>query len=225
MIENRDYLQDMNTAFSWITSTLTGLARASNQVSVSLSNVQAHYDLSNEIFAGFLSHDMTYSCPIWLPSANLQSAGVNITDSLEKAQIRKLHRIIDQAKIKASDHVLEIGTGWGSFAIEAVKLTGCHVTSLTLSIEQKFEAESRIAAAGYEKNITVLLKDYRDLSDKEVYDKVVSIEMIEHVGKDHLANYFRIIDRHLKKKGGIAVVQSSVMPESVSYILNIEENH
>ncbi|RYP74059.1 hypothetical protein DL771_003248 [Monosporascus sp. 5C6A] len=154
---------------------------------------------------------MTYSCPIWLPEDN---PGYD-TDTLERAQIRKLHEIVKEAKIKPTDHVLEIGTGWGSFAIEAVKLTGCRVTSLTLSVEQKLEAKERIAAAGLEKNITVLLKDYRELSEySKPFDKVVSIEMIEHVGKDHLPAYFCTVDRLLKRNGGIAVFQSSTMPET-----------
>lgn len=129
----------------------------------------------------------------------------------------KMNEIIKLAKINSSDHVLEIGTGWGSFAIEAVRVTGCRVTSLTLSIEQKQEAEARIEAAGFSDKITVHLRDYRDLvKDTIVFDKVVSIEMLEHVGKDHLVSYFNVVHRVLKTNGGIAVFQSSTMPESVS---------
>lgn len=213
MVYNRNDTADMRTPLSYLTSSMVGWARASNKPLMSLANVQAHYDLSNDMFAAFLSPDMTYSCPKWLPADDAESK----TDNLEKAQIRKLQEIIQQARIKETDHVLEIGTGWGSFAIEAVRSTGCRVTSLTLSIEQKQEAETRIAAAGFEKKITVLLKDYRELPGQGLlFDKVVSIEMLEHVGKAHLSGYFGAVNELLKKDGGIAVFQSSTMPESVS---------
>ena len=113
-------------------------------MSNSLLNTSAHYDISNDMFAAFLSDDMTYSCPIWLPKSDPKAED----ESLESAQERKLDYMIRHARIKAEDHVLEIGTGWGSFAIQAVQQTRCKVTSLTLSIEQKRLAEKRIAAAG-----------------------------------------------------------------------------
>lgn len=127
----------------------------------------------------------------------------------------KLNRFIQGCHIKPSDHVLEIGTGWGSFAIEAVRQTGCQVTSLTLSIEQKALAEKRIAAAGYSDNITVLLMDYRLLpTPKRPYDKIVSIEMLEAVGREYLVTYFSRIHELLKKDGGIAMFQCITMPEA-----------
>ncbi|KAL6796150.1 methoxy mycolic acid synthase [Trichoderma sp. SZMC 28013] len=211
MVYNRNDTADMTTPLSYFTSFIVGWARASNKPVTSLANVQAHYDLSNDMFAAFLSPDMTYSCPKWLPLDNAE----NKIDNLEKAQIRKLQEIIQQARIKETDHVLEIGTGWGSFAIEAVRSTGCRVTTLTLSIEQKQEAETRIATAGFDQNITVLLADYRELPKKGfLFDKVVSIEMLEHVGKAHLPGYFGMVNELLKKEGGIAVFQSSTMPET-----------
>jgi cyclopropane-fatty-acyl-phospholipid synthase len=134
-------------------------------------------------------------------------------ESLEAAQITKLNRFIDGAHIKPTDHVLEIGTGWGSFAIEAVRRTGCRVTSLTLSIEQKAMAEKRIAAAGFRDLIEVKLMDYRALPTPKVqYDKVISIEMLEAVGREYLETYFACIHR-LLKKDGIAVFQCITMPE------------
>jgi cyclopropane-fatty-acyl-phospholipid synthase len=138
---------------------------------------------------------------------------------LEQAQMRKLRRFITNAKIKQDDHVLEIGTGWGSFAILAVRETACRVTSLTLSIEQKALAEQRIEQAGFTDRIQVLLCDYRALptpKDGNLYDKVVSIEMLEAVGKEYLDTYFQCVDRLLKPQGGIAVFQCITMPESVS---------
>jgi cyclopropane-fatty-acyl-phospholipid synthase len=175
---------------SSVAATITGLARSTNTLSNSLLNVSAHYDISNEMFAAFLSDDMTYSCPIWKP----QSSADEEEETLEAAQMTKLNRFIDGAHIKPTDHVLEIGTGWGSFAIEAVRKTGCRVTSLTLSIEQKALAEKRIAAAGFADRIEVLLMDYRALPTPKVhYDKVISIEMLEAVGREYLETYFGCI--------------------------------
>lgn len=161
------------------------------------------------MFAAFLSEDMTYSCPIW----KLKPSADEKEETLEEAQMTKLNRFIDGARIKASDHVLEIGTGWGSFAIEAVRKTGCRVTSLTLSIEQKALAEERIAAAGFTDQIEVILQDYRSLPVPRIpYDKVVSIEMLEAVGSEYLETYFQCIHR-LLKPDGIAVFQCITMPE------------
>ena len=175
-------------------------------------NVSAHYDISNAMFAAFLSDDMTYSCPIWQPSSDPK----NKHESLENAQETKLQYFINAARIKSSDHVLEIGTGWGSFAIAAVRKTGCRITSLTLSREQKELAEERIAAAGYTENIEVLLCDYRALpTPKEgLYDKLVSIEMLEAVGREYLDLYFDCVNKLLKIDGGIGVFQCITIPET-----------
>ena len=163
------------------------------------------------MFAAFLSGDMTYSCPIW----RTHSSPDEPEETLEQAQLTKLARFIDGARIKPSDHVLEIGTGWGSFAIEAVRKTGCRVTSLTLSKEQKALAEERIRQAGFADHVEVQLMDYRKLPVPErAYDKIVSIEMLEAVGEAYLGTYFECIDRLLKKDGGIAVFQCITYPES-----------
>ena len=211
-ILNRAQLSNATTLTSSLASTLTSLARSTNTLSNSLLNVSAHYDISNAMFSAFLSDDMTYSCPIWLPSSDPKSAH----EALEDAQITKLRRFITNARIKSTDHVLEIGTGWGSFAISAVKETGCRMTSLTLSVEQKELAEKRIAAAGYTDNIEVLLCDYRALPIPKtgLYDKVVSIEMLEAVGREYLDAYFECVNRLLKPQGGIAVFQCITMPET-----------
>lgn len=164
------------------------------------------------MFAAFLSPDMTYSCPIWLPKSDPRFK----EESLEAAQMRKLDRFINNTHIKSTDHVLEIGTGWGSFAIRAVKSTGCRITSVTLSIEQKELAEQRIREAGLSDKITVLLCDYRSLEvpASGSYDKIVSIEMLEAVGKEYLGTYFRCINKLLKQDGGIACFQCITMPEA-----------
>ncbi|KAI1775724.1 cyclopropane-fatty-acyl-phospholipid synthase [Hypoxylon cercidicola] len=208
-IVNRDQMSNGITLFSSISGAISSIARTTNTLSNALLNISAHYDISNDMFAAFLSIDMTYSCPIWQPPASHSER----EETLEEAQMTKLNRYIDGAKIKSTDHVLEIGTGWGSFAIEAVKKTGCRVTSLTLSNEQKVLAEQRIREAGFSNRIDVQLMDYRNLPDTVTYDKIVSIEMLEAVGQEFLSTYFACVDRVLKKKGGIAMFQCITMPE------------
>ncbi|KAG9536153.1 cyclopropane-fatty-acyl-phospholipid synthase, partial [Aureobasidium melanogenum] len=129
-ILNRAHLSNGSTLTSNLSGKLSYLLRKTNTLTTARLNIAAHYDISNDMFAAFLSPDMTYSCPIWLPKSDPQSS----EETLEQAQMRKLRRFITNAKIKQDDHVLEIGTGWGSFAILAVRETGCRVTSLTLSI-------------------------------------------------------------------------------------------
>ena len=215
-ILNRPYLSNGTTITSLLSSNVAGFLRVTNTLSNARLNIAAHYDISNAMFAAFLSPDMTYSCPIWRSRAD----PLCTSESLEEAQYRKLHRFIDNAKIKSTDHVLEIGTGWGSFAIMAVQQTGCRVTSLTLSIEQKALAEQRIRDAGLQDRITVLLRDYRAMkvpeNEQKRFDKLVSIEMLEAVGREFLNTYFECVDRLLKRDGGIAVFQCITMPEMVS---------
>ncbi|OAA51070.1 methoxy mycolic acid synthase 1 [Beauveria brongniartii RCEF 3172] len=212
-IVNRDYLGNGTTWISSVSAAISALARANNALGSALLNISAHYDISNDMFAAFLSPDMTYSCAVWDRLSDI--ANTDTKESLETAQLRKLHRFIDGCKLKSDDHVLEIGTGWGSFAIEAVSKSGCHVTSLTLSKEQKALAEDRIAAAGLRERITVMLCDYRELElpEGKRFDKIVSIEMLEAVGREFLATYFGCIDRLLKEDGGVAMFQCITMPE------------
>lgn len=206
-VANRENLGDAATVSSRIFQFISYLmnSRFVNSVSNAINNISAHYDISNDMFAGFLSPDMTYSSAIFNSDQ----------DSLQQAQMNKLDYIIDQAHIGKDDHVLEIGSGWGSFSIRAVKRTGCRVTTLTLSVEQKLLAEQRIAAAGFSDRVEVLLCDYRklDVPATGPFDKVVSIEMIEAVGPEFLATYFECVHRLLKPKGGIAVFQVITMPE------------
>jgi cyclopropane-fatty-acyl-phospholipid synthase len=213
-IQNRKHLSNGSTITSNLAGKLTGLIRATNTLTNARLHISAHYDISNEMFAAFLSPDMTYSCALWLPKSDPYSA----QETLEQAQYRKLRRFITNAKIKSTDNVLEIGTGWGSFAILAASTTGCRVTSLTLSVEQKALAEQRIRAAGLQDQIRVLLCDYRSLpiptTEAAKYDKVVSIEMLEAVGAEFLETYFRCIDNLLKADTGIAVFQCITIPES-----------
>ncbi|KAL2074938.1 hypothetical protein VTL71DRAFT_8718 [Oculimacula yallundae] len=207
-IMNRQNLNDGLNILSSFSTLLGRLGRSTNSLSNSLLNTVAHYDISNDMFEAILSKDMTYSCPIW-------QCGDDMTESLEDAQQTKLLCFIEGAKIKASDHVLEIGTGWGSFAIEAVKRTGCRVTTITLSRNQKELAEERIKLAGLTHRIEVDLMDYRQIPiPAQPYDKIISIEMIEAVGQDNLAEYFACVNKLLKKDGGIAMFQCITIPEA-----------
>lgn len=157
-------------------------------------NIAAHYDLGNPFFSLFLSKDLMYS-----------SALFEDGDTLEAASQRKLARICEQLQLKPTDHVLEIGTGWGGFALYAARHIGCRVTTTTISVEQHALASQRIEAAGLHDRVTLLLKDYRDLDGQ--YDKLVSIEMIEAIGAQYLQTYFATLTRMLKPEG-LAMLQA-----------------
>lgn len=211
-ILNREQLNNGTTWFSGLFSHITGLARLANTMENARLNITRHYDISNDMFAAFLSPDMMYSCPIWKKLT--EGDAKQEEESLEDAQMRKINYFIDAAKIKPTDHVLELGSGWGTMAIEVVRKTGCRVTTITLSREQKNFAEKRIKAAGFSDKITVLVLDYRMLPIPETpYDKIISCEMIEAVGEKFLSTYFARVDKLLKKDGGIAVFQCITMPE------------
>ena len=158
-------------------------------------NIAAHYDLGNPFFRLFLSEDMMYSSAI--------HAGPD--DTLEAASTRKLDRICDKLRLTAEDHVVEIGTGWGGFAIHAARRHGCRVTTTTISREQHAFTVGRVAEAGLQDRIDVLLSDYRDLQGQ--FDKLVSIEMIEAIGPQYLDTYFTTVGR-LLKPDGLALVQA-----------------
>ena len=160
-----------------------------NSVRGSKKNISRHYDLSNDFFSLFLDKNMMYSSAIYKSRKT----------SLEDASTNKLDVICKKLNLKKTDHVIEIGTGWGGFAIYAAKNYGCKVTTTTISIEQYKFAKQKIKEAGLGKKIKVLLKDYRLL--KGQYDKLVSIEMIEAVGYQFYDEYFKIIDQLLKNNG------------------------
>jgi cyclopropane-fatty-acyl-phospholipid synthase len=157
-------------------------------------NIQDHYDLGNEFFETFLDPTMTYSCAVY-PSG---------TESLEQAQRLKNQAMIDKACLRPTDHVLEIGSGWGGLAIMAARQTGCRVTTVTLSDEQKSHVEARVAAEGLRDRIDVRLADYRQIDGR--FDRIVSVEMLEAVGHENLPAYFAACDR-LLRPGGRAAIQ------------------
>ena len=155
----------------------------------SQKNIAAHYDLGNDMFEQFLDPTMMYSAAQFLTA----------DDTLEQAQLNKLQRICQKLDLKPTDHLLEIGTGWGSMALYAAQHYGCKVTTTTLSKEQFDYTQARIEALGLQEQVTLLLEDYRDLTGQ--YDKLVSIEMIEAVGHHFLPSYFKQCSQLLKPHG------------------------
>jgi len=200
-IANRDAMNGLDTGFAWLGHILDRLShmRRANTIIGSKKNIQMHYDLGNELFKLFLDPTMTYSCAIFLDS----------NETLENAQINKLRAMINKADLKKEDHLLEIGSGWGSLAIEAASSIGCKVTTITLSIEQKELAEERIKKRKLQHLIDVQLIDYRDLKGK--YDKIISVEMLEAVGHNFLPTYFESC-YNLLKPGGKMVFQVITTP-------------
>ncbi|MCR6702114.1 MAG: cyclopropane-fatty-acyl-phospholipid synthase family protein [Dokdonella sp.] len=158
-------------------------------------NIAAHYDLGNDFFALFLSQDLMYSSALFTHEA----------EDLELASWRKLDLIGRTLALAPGDRVIEIGSGWGGFALHAARRYGCHVTTTTISRAQFDEVRRRVAAAGLEDRVTVLAEDYRDLTGQ--YDKLVSIEMIEAIGARHLDTYFATLQR-LLVPGGRALLQA-----------------
>ena len=156
-------------------------------------NILAHYDLGNDFYALFLDDTMTYSCGIFEQEDS----------TLREASEAKYDRICRKLQLAPGDRIVEIGTGWGGFAVHAVRNYGVHLTTTTISEEQHQFAQNRIIAAGLEDRITLLKKDYRDLSGK--FDKLVSIEMIEAVGHQYLPTFFRTCSRLLKDNGMMAL--------------------
>jgi cyclopropane-fatty-acyl-phospholipid synthase len=163
-------------------------------------HIAAHYDAGNDLFRLFLDESMTYSCALFEPP------GV----SLREAQEAKLERICRKLELRPDDHVLEIGTGWGSFALHAAGRYGSRVTTTTISAEQHRLASERVREAGLEDRVTVLLEDYRDLRGR--YDKLVSIEMIEAVGWQYFDLYFRRCGELLDPEG-LMLLQAIVIDD------------
>lgn len=172
-----------------------------NSVSLSRRNIREHYDLSNAFFATFLDPGMTYSSA-WWPQPNL---------TLEQAQAAKYDRLCRQLRLRPEDHVLEIGCGWGGFALHAARHFGCRVTGITISREQFAYAQARIAAAGMADRIEIRLQDYRHLEGQ--FTKIASIEMLEAVGHRYLPDFARACSRLLAPTGLLGL-QFIVCPDS-----------
>jgi cyclopropane-fatty-acyl-phospholipid synthase len=157
-------------------------------------NIQYHYDLGNAFYKLWLDETLTYSSAIF----------ENPEQPLVQAQRHKYDRLLDKLELGAGHHLLEIGSGWGGFAIYAAQETGCHVTSITLSEEQLREARARAAVAGLSDRVEFKLIDYRDVGGE--YDRIVSVEMFEAVGERYWAGYFKTL-HDLLKPGGRAALQ------------------
>jgi cyclopropane-fatty-acyl-phospholipid synthase len=163
-------------------------------------NITAHYDLGNDFFALFLDPTWTYSCGIFEDSAA----------TMEEASAAKYERVCRKLGLERTDHVLEIGGGWGGFAIHAAGRYGCRVTTTTISRAQYELARKRVAEAGLSDRVEILLEDYRELRGE--YDKLASIEMIEAVGHRYLDAFFRVCSERLRPQGRM-LLQAITVPD------------
>lgn len=196
LLRNRDLLDAMESGSARPASAalrawhaLRGNTRAGAR-----RNIAAHYDLGNDFFGLFLSPDLMYSSALW--------AG---DDTLESASTRKLDAVCRKLGLREGLRVVEVGTGWGGLALHAARHYGCHVTTTTISREQHALASERVAEAGLQDRVTVLLRDYRDLEGR--FDRVVSIEMIEAIGARYQEAYFGKLAA-LLEDDGLALVQA-----------------
>jgi len=189
-------IQTLSLNLLKIYNKLTHFKRA-NTIEGSRKNISQHYDLNNDFFASFLDPTMTYS------SAYFYRDGL----SLQEAQLAKYERLCRQLHLRATDHVLEIGSGWGGNAIYMAKTYGCKVTSLTISAEQHKLAVDRVEAEGLGDRVKILLQDYRLMEG--VFDKIVSVEMLEAVGHKFMDVYFKKCHELLKKNGILAIQPDS----------------
>ena len=191
----------------WLTKLKYALLHRGNRNSQagSKKNILAHYDLGNELYSRFLDPEMMYSSAIY-PQEDA---------SLAQAQLHKLSTICQRLELKASDHLLEIGTGWGGLAIYAAQEYGCKVTTTTISDAQHAYAKSRIEQLGLGDKITLLKRDYRELTGE--YDKLVSIEMIEAVGFEYLPSFFKQCNQRLKPGGKLLIQSITIADQRFDY--------
>ncbi|HGD0762953.1 TPA: class I SAM-dependent methyltransferase [Streptococcus agalactiae] len=155
----------------------------------SKSDIQKHYDIGNDFYKLWLDDTMTYSCAYFKHE----------NDSLEQAQLNKVHHILNKLNAQPGGKLLDIGCGWGTLIITAAKEYGLNATGITLSEEQASFITKRIKEEGLENKVTVLIKDYRDI--RETYDYITSVGMFEHVGKENLSQYFQTISKRLNING------------------------
>ncbi|WP_434361508.1 cyclopropane-fatty-acyl-phospholipid synthase family protein [Parasalinivibrio latis] len=192
---NMGALDELEAKLGWLTSIREKWLHWTrrNTLSGSKDNIAAHYDLGNDLYSRFLDKEMLYSSGIYNSSQ----------DSLDTAQLNKMDRLCQQLDLSPADHLLEIGTGWGGMAIYAAKHYGCRVTTTTISNEQYQWAKQRVEEEGLTEKITLLTQDYRELTGQ--FDKLVSVEMIEAVGKSFLPGFVRKCESLLKPGGKMAI--------------------
>lgn len=211
----------LTEAVNWVGAQMEMAAHKalSNTKEGSRKNIEYHYDAGNEFYKLFLDETMLYSSAIHgaIDDPNMSVQVLDKYDTfearqthLETSQYAKIDAMIARADIQAGHRVLEIGCGWGTCAIRMVQQKKCHVTGLTLSHEQHAEATARVAAAGLSEYIDIVICDYRDVQG--TFDRVVSIEMLEAVGHEHLPTYFSTVHRVLNP-GGKAAIQVITMPD------------
>lgn len=196
-VRNREVLDGMETGLARVAQPLRHFlhARNRNTESGSRRNIHAHYDLGNDFFREFLDETMTYSAGIFDDPES----------TLNDASISKYDRLCRKLNLGPDDHVVEIGTGWGGFALHAASTYGCRVTTTTISREQHALATQRIREAELDDRVSVMLEDYRKLTG--TFDKLVSIEMIEAVGHHYFETYFQQC-AHLLAPHGLAAIQA-----------------
>ena len=199
---NIPILEAMKHKQNWFIKAGVKLAHAArkNSVSGSRENIAAHYDLGNEFFSLFLDPSLMYSSAVY-PKGS---------DNLAEASQHKLKLICENLELKPTDHLVEIGTGWGGMAIYAAENYGCNVTTTTISKEQLDYARAEVERRGLQDKVTLLFEDYRNLSGQ--FDKLVSIEMIEAVGHEYFDTYFGRVSSLLKPDGK-AVIQAITINE------------
>ncbi len=208
-VRNLEAMESEHAVFSWLGRKVDYLRHRlrSNTVEGSRKNIAHHYDLGNEFYKLFLDERLAYSCGIHYTAA----------DTLEQAQVQKFDRICQKLQLTPQDHLLEVGTGWGGFAAHAAREYGCRVTTTTISREQHDFAQRHFEGMGEAgKRIELLFCDYRHLPEVTAtrFDKLVSIEMFEAVGREHYDKYFGVCDRMLKREG-VGLIQTITIKEQV----------
>jgi len=194
-LRNQDALDGVDGGLAWLGEPLRWLGHwlRRNTRNGSRRNIQAHYDIGNDLFRLFLDRNLMYS------SAYYPSEAAD----LEEAATAKLDRVCRKLELRPEHHLLEIGTGWGGLAIHAARHYGCRVTTTTISREQYELARERVEREGLSHRVDVLFEDYRDLTGR--YDRIVSIEMIEAVGHQFMGDYFAQCSRLLEKEGSMLI--------------------
>ncbi|ENI4128301.1 class I SAM-dependent methyltransferase [Vibrio fluvialis] len=210
MARNLSALDQLEAQSSFVTRAMNKVGHwlKRNSIVRAKQNIEAHYDLGNDLYQTFLDERMLYSSALYLSTS----------DSLEQAQIQKMDRLCQQLQLTENDHVIEIGTGWGAMAIYMAQHYGCKVTTTTISEEQFAYADAEIARLGLEDQITLLKQDYRLLEGQ--FDKLVSIEMIEAVGKAYLQSYIEKCQSLLKPGGLMAIQAITIADQRYDYYSN-----
>ncbi len=204
LVRDRDATQALEGGAALLTgwaARILNLLMRDNSERGSRSNIAAHYDLSNALFERMLDSRMQYSAAMFEREH----------DDLESASVRKLDTIVGKLELTSDDHLLEIGSGWGGLAIHAARASGCRVTTTTVSREQFEYARACVAGAGLSQRVEVLCTDYRRLTGR--YSKLVSVEMVEAVGANHLDEYFAALNR-LLDEDGLALLQAITIADA-----------